>query len=88
MSFFETYLVVVVGILISVVLPILRKLLIPTPGDPRGLWDRIKLYVLWGIFSLLTALLVVAFLGNTLSDWKAALIAGYAWDSTMQKIGS
>jgi hypothetical protein len=38
------------------------------------------------MFSLLTALLVVAFTQETLTDWKAALLAGYAWDSTIQKL--
>jgi hypothetical protein len=34
----------------------------------------------------LTAFLIVAFLGDTLKDYRAALVAGYAWDSTLQKM--
>jgi hypothetical protein len=29
---------------------------------------------------------VVACLGDALTDWRSALIAGYLWDSTVQKI--
>ena len=36
--------------------------------------------------SALTALLVVAFIGDNLMDPRAAILAGYAWDSTLQKM--
>ena len=29
---------------------------------------------------------VIAFLGDTIVDWKGALLAGYTWDSTLQKL--
>jgi hypothetical protein len=81
----------VLGILISILLPILRGLL-PKPavqGASDSLstfWTYAKPYVVVGLFSLLTGFLIVAFTWGTLYDWRAALLAGYAWDSTLQKI--
>ena len=49
-------------------------------------WEAAKPYVALGIGSMLTALLIMAFAGDSLNTWKAALLAGYAWDSTLQKI--
>jgi hypothetical protein len=79
------------GIAISVLLPILRALL---PKPPVGLHgvsgsgvaDAAASYVALGLFSLVGALLIVAASGDTLKDPRAALIAGYAWDSTLQKL--
>lgn len=91
---FAIYLYCVLGILISIVLPILRALLPrPAPGDAdstRSLvsefWVQARPYLAVGLFSLLTGLLIVALTWETLADWRAALLAGYAWDSTLQKL--
>lgn len=95
----ETYFWCAVGIVISVLLPILweavhRSFPKPAPRDlgagaPEVLekfWNVVKPYVWLGIASLLTAILIVAFMGETLKDYRAALLAGYAWDSTLQKL--
>ncbi len=90
MVFVQTYLTVVLGIAISVVLPILRQYL-PKPRRgiaARDVWDIARPYVILGVFSLVVGLLIVALLGDTLADWKLALLAGYAWDSTLQKLSS
>jgi hypothetical protein len=89
MSFLELYLLAAAGVAISVALPILRRML-PTakPAGLQGLWKPAKPYVIVGAFSLLTALLIVAFLGGTVEDWRAVLLAGYAWDSTLQKVAT
>jgi hypothetical protein len=90
------YLWCVLGILVSIALPILRGLL-PKPPPPPGaaalpagflaaLWIHAKPYLVVGLFSLLTGVLIVAFTHGTLVDWRAALLAGYAWDSTLQKL--
>jgi hypothetical protein len=94
MSFFQIYVTCALGIVISVLLPILRQSL-PRPttavapesflGD---LWKVARPYLALGLVSLLGAFLIVAFLGDSLMDWRAALVAGYAWDSTLQKIGT
>jgi uncharacterized membrane protein len=83
----------VVGILISIVLPILRKQLPSTFGAtalvPANIAAAsVKTYIIVGIFSLLTAILIVAFGGSAVSTWEwyTAVLAGYAWDSTLQKI--
>jgi hypothetical protein len=92
MTFALAYLTVALGIVISVVLPILRQFL-PKPPIIGGVAavDQtrtvVKQYLVLGIFSLLTALVIMAFASSLLDTWKAALLAGYAWDSTLQKIG-
>jgi hypothetical protein len=89
-AFIHTYLVIALGIVISVVLPILR-LYFPkakgvTVAEESKTWSIAKPYLALGIGSLLTSLLIMAFAGDSLNTWKAALLAGYAWDSTLQKI--
>lgn len=92
MTFTQTYLIVALGIMISVLLPILRQFL-PRPPIVGGVAavDQTKTiakqYLALGVVSLLTALLIMAFASGSLDTWKAALLAGYAWDSTLQKIG-
>jgi len=74
-------------------IPIARKSLPQQRGGPAGVggflphfWSIAKPYLALGAFSLLTGLLIVAFVGETLKDWRAALLIGYSWDSTLQKI--
>ena len=89
MAFLELYLFTALGIAISIMLPILRRLLPKgAPAGVEGVWDKMKRYVLVGVFSLLTALLIVAFVGDALQDWRVAILAGYAWDSTLQKVAT
>ena len=85
------YYTCVLGIVISVILPILRALLPkpPTERTKRGLsdmWEAARPYLVLGAFSLVGAVLIVAASGESLKDWRAALLAGYAWDSTLQKL--
>ena len=82
------YLSVTGGIVISVLLPLIRALL---PKPPTALaagtrWQRIRPYVATGIFSFVVAVLIVAAMGDRLDSWSTALIAGYTWDSTLQKL--
>ena len=92
-SFIGIYIPVALGVIISVILPIIRKMIPGQQVGPAGVrgflsrfWPMAKPYVLLGIFSLLVGLLIVAFVGDTLTDWRVALVGGYAWDSTLQKI--
>ena len=91
----QIYYCCVLGIMISILLPILRGLLPQPAGMVKAnaagtflsdLWIQAKPYLVVGLFSLLTGILIVAFTYGTLKDWRAALLAGYAWDSTLQKI--
>lgn len=92
-----TYLWCALGIAISVTLPIVWEAVyrfFPKPKPPlEGLapaigtfWRTVSPYLMLGLASLLTALLIVAFVGDQLTNFKAALLAGYAWDSTLQKL--
>ena len=95
MSIIAIYPYVMLGIVISVILPILRKS-IPTPPPnstffnmrfKQRVWPIAKPYLMLGIFSLLAAIVIVASLGETIADWKVAVIAGFSWDSLLQKAG-
>lgn len=88
------YLWCLVGIFVSAVLPGLwtyvRQHFPVDPAAPKGMaagaWEIAKPYVALGAASALTGLLLVAFLGDSLTDPRAAILAGYAWDSTLQKL--
>jgi hypothetical protein len=86
LSFWSAYVLVATGIGISMILPILRGLI---PGPPAlvaaGLW---RPYAAVAGVSLLTAVLVVALNDGQFSSPYTALLAGYAWDSTLQKVAS
>lgn len=82
------YLAVTGGIVISVILPLIRALLPKPPAALAGgtKLERFRPYVATGIFSLVVAVLIVAAMGDRLDSWSTALIAGYTWDSTLQKL--
>ena len=89
----ETYLLVVAGILISIIYPILRKALPKSKlgidrqlSLPARIWDAAKPYIVGLIFACITAPLVIAFLGDRLENWSAALLAGFAWEATIEKV--
>jgi hypothetical protein len=84
------YLSVAAGIVISVLLPLIRSLL---PKPPKALaggltWKTARPYIVTGVFALVAAVIVVATMGDQLKSWSAALLAGYAWDSTLQKLST
>jgi hypothetical protein len=84
--FWQAYLLVTLGIAISIVLPVLRALIpVPPPLAPGG---PARPYLVVGAVSLLTAVLIMAFNNGQFSSPYTALLAGYAWDSTLQKLAS
>jgi hypothetical protein len=82
------YLACAAGVAVSVLLPIIRPLLPKPlgPADKSDIWDIVRPYLITAIFSLIVALVLVAFLGETIETWQAAFLAGYTADSTLQKI--
>lgn len=85
------------GIVISVVLPglwayVRERFPAPSGAAPKDMANRsalielVRPYAALGLASALTAILVLAFVGDNVGDYKAALLAGYAWDSTLQKL--
>jgi hypothetical protein len=89
-SDFETYLWVALGVALSVIIPIvwgaLRKNGIATESWIRRALQVARPYALIGVFSLLVSVIIVAVGGDMLDRWQAAVLAGYAWDSTLQKL--
>ena len=92
------------GILVSIVLPILSKSVrqfvrsdVEQHGKKRGFkkfWRMIRPYVLVGLFSLVTATVVLAVYKSNLppeqpgfvSSWSQAFLYGYTYDATLQKL--
>jgi hypothetical protein len=85
-----TYFWCVVGIAISVFLPILTALLPKPLGRTlaAGVLPEIRPYILTGLFAVVAAIVVIAAAGDAAHSWtpSQALIAGYSWDSTLQKL--
>ena len=81
------WLSVALGIAISVALPLIRAMLPKPPQAMAGRsWrERVSPYVWTGVFSLITAVLIIAATGDFLDSWSKALLAGYMYDSTIQK---
>lgn len=92
---------IVIGIIISVIIPILRALL-PRPRNAlvKAIKDRdetptfraifseaARPYFYLAIFSIVTAVIVLAYLGSGVSSitWANAVIYGFTWDSILQK---
>lgn len=90
LSGFETYLFVALGVVLSILIPLLRPLIPISFGpraDPAEWWPYARPFLIIGVFSLLVAVLIVAFSKETIDDkWGLAVLAGYAWDSTLQKL--
>jgi hypothetical protein len=88
----------IVGIVISVLLPPLwafvkSKFQPPPPGGAKGFgvavatfWTLLLPYLALGAASALTSVIIIAVAGPKIESTAAALLAGYAWDSTLQKL--
>jgi hypothetical protein len=86
----QTYLWCVLGIAISVLLPILTALLPKPLGRTlaAGIMPEVRPYLVTGLFAIVGAIVVMAAAGDAPQNWThaQALIAGYSWDSTLQKL--
>jgi len=89
----ENYIFCALGVFISILLPILRQSLPQPKGGTAGMTSffsrfatKAKPYVVSGVFSVIVAILIIAFVGDSITNWEGALLIGYAWDSTIQKI--
>ncbi|TJV50883.1 hypothetical protein [Mesorhizobium sp.] len=89
----QIYVFCLIGVFISVVLPVLwayiRQFFPANAGQkslPDGLIALVKPYAALGLASALTAIVLIILLKDTLTDARAAFLAGYAWDSTLQKL--
>ena len=89
----EPYLFCSLGVALSVVVPILRRAIPRPEGTTAGaadavarVWRIARPYIALGAFSLATGLLLVAMIAPAQADWRVALLTGYAWDSTLQKL--
>ena len=88
MSFGETYLWVLLGVVVSIVLPIAYRATMARAmaGTWWGrVWQFLKQYGWWIVVSLGGALVVVM-LTQELGSRQAAFAAGLGWDSLWQRM--
>ena len=88
MSFLATYLWVLLGVVVSIVLPIAYKATVgklETGSWFDKAWGFLKPYIPWAIVSLLGAL-VVTMLTQEIATPQAAFAAGLGWDSLWQRM--
>jgi hypothetical protein len=52
----------------------------------RHIWPTLRPYLELSAFSLITAVVILAFLDKPITSWRVGFAAGYLWDSTIQKI--
>jgi hypothetical protein len=97
---------IVIGIIISIIIPILRTLLPKSNRETlaatlRGgdetkklkfgavAFEAAKPYFYLAIFSIVTAVIVLAYLSSSATTttiaWSNAVIYGFTWDSVLQK---
>ena len=86
---FVDWLWICVGVVISVLLPVLSAAVRSMFGATAAIVD-FKKYAVLAAFSALTALLVLAVYRGTKPDeditFYAALLAGYGWEATVEKL--
>lgn len=91
-----TYFWIVIGILVSLIMPVVRDLAKPPVAGTKGLtafvqriWPVARPYFFMGLFSLMAALVILAGVSakklNVDSNGGAFLL-GYFSDSTIQKL--
>lgn len=86
------YLWVVIGVVVSILLPVLSGLIrqeFPQTAG-IGLPPWIRKYAILLVFSALTALVLLAFYANTNPaarlDWTGAFLLGFGWESAIEKL--
>ena len=95
----ETYLWVSLGVGLSVLIPILRRYIpsaqilgVSFASENAGaageghVWQIARPYVMLGLFSLAVSIIIVAAGGDNIDEWGTAVLAGYGFDSTLQKL--
>jgi hypothetical protein len=51
------------------------------------IWTLFLPYLALGLASTLTSIILIAVVGDKIASAAGAVLAGYAWDSTLQKLG-
>lgn len=78
------------GVAISVVLPLVSAY-VRSVFSPTAAGIELKKYGAMLLFSALTSILVLAVFRATKPDeqilWYAALLGGYGWEATLEKVG-
>ena len=83
---------IVAGILLSVVVPVAVKTIRPKTAaeeQENWFWDIVWPYLKYALASLVVGFLTLVIVkqnGGQFTSWPQALMVGYLWDSTIQKI--
>ena len=88
------FLWIVAGIVLSIAVPVAVRTLKPEREELQGLSDSwfvrvLKPYLKYAAASMVLGFLtlaVVKYSGGQFKSWPEALMAGYLWDATIQKI--
>jgi hypothetical protein len=91
LSFGGQLIFVALGVMASALIPVLVAAWPKAAGvqSPARIWNIAKPYVALAIGSLLIAVVVLAAArsqNKELKEWWQAMLAGYAFDSTLQKL--
>jgi hypothetical protein len=98
MAWWQAYLCCGAGVALSILIPVLSKSVRESfeLGSPAGLgrgprvlrmiWRAARPYLALSFLSLAVAAVIVAIAGEALRDPRTALVTGYLWDSTLQKV--
>jgi hypothetical protein len=82
---------VLLGVVISIAIPAFRKAtqsggLTGGSAFPAALWAALRPYRYWAGLSAAVTILIMFISEAAMGTMVAAFIAGYSWDSTVQKI--
>jgi hypothetical protein len=97
LSKWVVYLWIVLGVFVSLIMPVIKQLATPPQGGKGGLtgffariWPIARPYVFMGIYSLLSALIILAGLSAAklpmVNTFGSAFLLGYFCDATLQKL--
>ncbi len=99
MSDWESLIGIIVGVLLSALVPIAVSILRPKSPEEISiaaekswgqiLWELARPYVSVALASVIVGFLTwlyVKYTGGAIKDWPTAIFTGYLWDATLQKV--
>jgi hypothetical protein len=90
MDLVTQFLAILVGVVVSIVIPIIVKWAVVPENNRKGIleYTRIVLnpYVKAGIAAIIISLLILVFAPEDLDNWKAAAMLGLGWQSFIKNL--
>jgi len=83
------YPLVLLGVVISIVIPAARKAAPKVSAGPRDVWTEfltvLRPYLPWAVLSVAASVAIMFLAEGQIGTEVGAFVAGYGWDSTVQK---